>query len=257
MYESVEFVNGGKFTSRGVWKHPERRIDTTEIIIVTMGKIYIALDGIEYELAVGDVLRISEGVLHGGTRESCETVSFYWLHFKGGDSECLPPVLSRPESIYQTELLARQILHYSNTEGYPRQCGTLLLHVLLVELGYARGVDESSGYKLYCEIKEWVRANCDMPIKVSDVAERFSYNPDYVNRVFKKYCKDGLKAYIDQMKMQRIKHDLVCTDMPLKELAQKYGFAEYKYFLKYFKYHEGATPREYTRAYYNIHTNTK
>ncbi len=256
MYEELEFVNGGRFTSRGIWKHPERRIDTNEIIIVTMGKIYISLDGVEYDLGTGDVLRISAGVLHGGTKESRDTVAFYWLHFTGGNEESLPPVLSRPESPYQAELLARQILHYSNTEGYPRQCGTELMKVLLMELNYAERSDGGEGYKLYREIREWVRANCDMPIKVSDVAKSFNYNPDYVNRVFKRYYKEGLKAYIDRMKMQRIKHDLVSGTVTLKELAQKYGFDEYKYFLKYFKYHEGVTPREYRQTYYNLHTNS-
>ena len=40
-----------------------------------------------------------------------------------------------------------------------------------------------------------------------------------------------------------------------KEIAEKYGFSDYKYFLKYFKYHEGISPTEYRQTYYNLHMN--
>lgn len=257
MYEKIKYIHGGKFISRGNWKHPERVIDSTEIIIVTKGTVYIAVDGREYVLTAGDVIRLDSGVRHGGTRMSTDEVSFYWIHFVGAEQNELPPVYFRPESTVQAEVICRQLLHYANTEGYPRESADCLLRVLIMELTSENLRSGAGSHRLCATVKEWVRLNCDLPIKVSDVAEQFNYNEDYLNRVFRQFHPEGLKAYIDQMKMQNIKKDLITESMSLREIAQRYSFSDYKYFLKYFKYHEGISPTKYRQMYYNIHTNNK
>lgn len=257
MYDSIHFIHGGKFISRGKWQHPQRTIDNTEIVIVTKGTVYIALDGREYTLTPGDVLRISAGVPHGGTRTSTNNVSFYWLHFSGAEECELPPVYLHPENIAQAELIARQLLHYANTEGYPQECVDYLIRLLIIELNTENLRATVSNHRIFSAVKEWVRLNCDIPIKVVDVARQFNYNEDYLSRVFKTFYPDGLKAYIDAMKMQRIKHDLINESISLADISARYSFGDYKYFLKYFKYHEGVSPTKYRQAYYNLHTNNK
>lgn len=257
MYESIKYIHGGRFVSRGSWIHPDRIIDNTEIIIAIKGTFYITSDGTEYMMTPGDVLRLNPGIRHFGSRESTAEVSFYWLHFVGCKSSELPPVHFRPENITQAELIARQILHYANTEGYPNEAVDSLLKVLLIELNTEQAKSSSRSHRLFSTVKEWVRVNCDMPIKVSDVAAQFNYNEDYLNRIFKRYYPDGLKAYIDEVKMQKIKHDLITEGLSLQDIAEKYAFLDYKYFLKYFTYHEGVSPTKYRQVYYNIHTNNK
>ncbi|MBQ7383579.1 MAG: AraC family transcriptional regulator [Clostridia bacterium] len=255
MYDNLKYIHGGKFISRGEWKHQSRKIDTTEIIMVTKGVVHMAIGGRKYTAHPGDILKIDPDVLHVGTEISTETVNFYWLHFVGIRPDELPNVCFRPENVQQAELLIRQILHYENTEGYPKECCDELFKVLLTELNFVSTDKDTKSGKLFSEIKEWVRINSDLPLKVSDVAEHFKYNVDYINRAFKKHYPDGLKAYIDKMRMQKIKQDLMDESLSLKEISAKYHFEEYKYFLKYFKYHEGISPGEYRSIYYNIHTN--
>jgi AraC-like DNA-binding protein len=255
MYEAVKYIHGGKFMSRGQWKHPERVIDSTEIIIATKGTFYIQVGDVEYVVSPGDVLRLDSGVRHYGSRFSTSEVCFYWVHFVGAEQDELPPHCFHPESVAQAELITRQLLHYANTDGYPRQATECLLKVLLMELNAENLRSGAVNHRLYSTVKEWVRVNCDLPIKVSDVAAQFNYNEDYLNRVFRQFHPKGLKSYIDEMKMQRIKNDLVNEAMSLSELAEKYGFGDYKYFLKYFKYHEGISPTKYRQIYFNVHTN--
>ena len=257
MYDNIKFIHGGKFISRGSWKHPERVIDSTEIIILTKGTMYISTAGTEYILTPGDVIRLDAGVRHGGTRYSTADVSFYWVHFTGAEKNELPPVCFHPENTVQAELICRQILHYANTAGYPRESADCLMRVLIMELTSENLRSGEGNHRLCSAVKEWVRLNCDLPIKVSDIASHFNYNEDYLNRVFRQFHPGGLKAYIDEMKMQRIKHDLIYNSLSLQEIAGKYSFGDYKYFLKYFKYHEGVSPTRYRQVYYNIHTNNK
>ena len=256
MYEAARFVSGGLFRSRGAWQHPTRTIDSYEIISAVRGEFSMALGDAVYRLAPGDVLRIDPGVRHGGLQESEEDISFYWIHFTGVTGEELPPLWSHPENATQVEYLCRSLLHYANTSAYPAECTELLLRVLLIELGVqARG--RRAPDRLSAAVGAWISANCDLPLRVADVARQFHYNPDYLNSVFRRTHPEGLKAYIDAERMRHIRRDLTDSRLSLHAIADKYGFGEYKYFLKFFKYHEGVSPSDYRAAYCNIHENSR
>ena len=49
---------------------------------------------------------------------------------------------------------------------------------------------------------------------------------------------------------------MLTENLPLKEIAARAGFSEYKYFLKFFKYHEKTTPKNFYQehAYVNINS---
>ena len=82
------------------------------------------------------------------------------------------------------------------------------------------------------------------------------YNEDYLNRMFKAHYGEPLKSYIDRERIGFIKKLLLEDALPLAEVAQKAGFQDYKYFLKYFKYHEGITPTEFKLTYSKTLINT-
>ena len=79
-------MNGGKFTSKGKWKHICRTIDSTELIIVLSGEVNMFVGDTSYSLKSGEVLRILPNVCHGGIRDS-ENVSFFWLHLTGAEAD--------------------------------------------------------------------------------------------------------------------------------------------------------------------------
>ena len=75
MYEDVKFISGGTFISAKEWRHPERKIDSIELIIVTDGEVFMHVEGTPHHLLPGDVLRILPGEEHGGTKS---TVKAAW-----------------------------------------------------------------------------------------------------------------------------------------------------------------------------------
>lgn len=259
MYDGIKYIHGGKFVSSGSWTHPDRTIDTSEIILIVKGCAYICQDDVEYALNVGDVLRIEPGIRHFGYRESVEPLSFYWIHYTGVDQEDkLPPIYFNASEAYRAELLCRQIIHCERTDGYSCDVCSKLLSVLLSELELqSRGKNNADTNHLFDEISEWIRKNSDKLLKVSDVASKFSYNEDYICRLFKKGYPEGIKAYIDRCKMEKIKRELISGYSSLKRTALDNSFGDYKYFLKYFKYHEGITPSEFINAYGKQNINSK
>ena len=171
MYEQVKYISGGKYVSQGQWQHPERIIDSHEIIVMLSGQAHLFVGEHSYDLHQGDVLHIRPGILHGSTGISEEQVSFYWLHFKS-TAELLPPDLMHPEALSRTEILCKQLLHCANSPGYPRECADYYIRILLMELL----VQRQTPNKLCSSIEDWVRGNSDRPIKVSDVAIHFNFN---------------------------------------------------------------------------------
>ena len=45
MFEEIKWISSGKFVSRGEWIHPDRIIDSYEIIFVIKGTVYIDENG--------------------------------------------------------------------------------------------------------------------------------------------------------------------------------------------------------------------
>lgn len=253
MYENIKFLRGGKFTSKGKWKHICRTIDSTELIIVLSGEVNMFVGNEDYSLKPGEVLRITPGVYHGGSVES-ENLSFFWLHFSGAADEELPSVLSKPNNFERIKTLTKELLHYQEKREYPRECVDSLIKVLLAEITHGKKDDEG---KLISEIKEYIRVNIETPMKAADIALKYNYNEDYLNRLFKSRLGSGLKKYIDSARLESIKSNLLMSNLSLTDIAYQYGFGEYKYLLKFFKYHEGISPSKYREAYYGMHTNQK
>jgi len=254
MYEHVRFLAGGRFSSRGEWKHPSRAIDSHELIFVLQGTVPIFVGDRYYNLMPGQMLHIRPGVAHGGTEISTELVSFYWLHFIGEtDADFLPSEFTDDIDFGRTVILCKQLLHCANAPEYPADCTDYFMRILLFELN----VQRPDSTPLCTAVEEWIRINCDRPISVSDISDHFGLNADYLSRVFRKTHPEGLKRYLDAARCQLIKQDLASTDLSLQAIAQKYGFSDYKYFLKYFRLHEGMTPTQYRHAYHSMHTNWK
>ena len=249
MYETLKFTHGGKFTSSGAWCHTERVIDTNEIIIVTEGEVFMFVGNEEYALHEGDVLKIDKGIRHGGTRQSTNA-AFFWFHFTLDEPLSLP-TFSHPQSSDRLFLITRELMHYAESKGYPEECADCIARVILHEIEY-RHEDE---HPKVSEVKEWIRKNRTERLAAENVAANFGYNPDYLNRLFTKHTGKGLKEYISETRLGYIKTDLMMGGISLTEIAAKYGFPDYKYFSKYFKYHEKMTPAEYRKAYFKMHTN--
>ena len=249
MHKKLKYITGGFFSTDGVWKHICRTMDTSEIIVMTEGNAYMFVEDKEYALSRGDVLFIPRGAYHGGVKDSVG-VSFFWIHYTDEDGIKDGYVL-KPVNTDRAITLARELLHFAGSDGYPKECLDAMCYVLLCEIERR----EPDRDKLTEEIDEWIRKNRKNKIGVKDVAMHFGYCEDYVSRAYKKGTGNRLKDTIDRIRLEGIKADLQITSQTLAEIGYAYGFSEYKYFLKFFKYHEGVSPTEYRDMYTKMHTN--
>ncbi len=252
MFEGVKYQSSGKFVSRGEWIHPDRIINSYEFIFVISGTVYINENGREYTLQKNDLLILEPEVRHRGFKKS-ENTSFYWLHFLCSDFVPDKKFLS-VENPYRLSLLFKQVLHYSSENSFEESLH-YLTRLIFAEIYSQNGA--VSDNRLVEAISKWIKANNNVDLKVTDVAEHFGYNDDYLSRLFTRHLKISLKKYIDTTKITYIKNLLLNTNMSLKEISDICGFSEYKYFLKFFKYHEKITPTEFCNIYFKSNINNR
>ena len=81
----------------------------------------------------------------------------------------------------------------------------------------------------------------------SQIAEAFSYHPNYVNRIFKKYTGKTIHTYIKELRLRYAQRLLCNTNMDVGEIAEKSGFESYSYFIKYFRITYGLSPLKYRK----------
>lgn len=252
MFETANHISCGKFISREDWIHPSRKEKTYEIIFVVRGEVHLAEEEREYSLRENEVLILEPRKRHYGTQKSADT-QFYWLHFTS--LTALPDGKKhfKIENSYHLLLLFKQILSYT-IDQKPAEALDYLTRLILIEL-FCENLSQESDYMAE-KASAWIRANRDRSIAVKDLARHFGYNEDYLNRVFKAYYGESLKSYIDRERIGFIKQLLLEDALPLALVAQKAGFSDYKYFLKFFKYHEGITPTEFKLTYSKTLINT-
>jgi AraC-like DNA-binding protein len=285
----IEFISCGLFISEVPWTHTNRTIDSFEIIIGVIESLYISQGGVEYEVKPGEVLLLLPGEVHEGYRECAEGISFYWFHFVSGEpyellldefalteelaqlndpnsvktfSKVIFPLCFKPARIERVNILFQQLQHIVSSNYYTQQAANYVSTSLLIELSEQLISDYNSskmsqGDRSITEIIEWIRIHVRNPISVSDVAEKFGYNKDYLSRFFKKKTGYNLQEYIHLLKLSKSKDLLSRSMRSIKQISDLVGFNDEKYFMRLFKKYENMTPTEYRQAYFRIHMNNQ
>ena len=252
MLENVRYCGSGWFHSAEPWTHPARVIDSYELIYVTDGTFRMSENGIVFSLQKGDCLMLEPGRGHRG-EGTAEGVGFIWAHFYA-EAPPLTVKLAHCADNHRLPILFRQLLHYSNLEGYPGEGCNYLIRLAILELR-SEEMDRIDGP--IRQAAEWIRARNWTPVRVSEVAEAFGYNSDYLSRAFHKAYGCGVKEFIERTRMDYLRYLLLTTNDPLKTVAVKGGFSDYKYFLRFFRAHEAMTPTDYRNAFTRMHMNIR
>ncbi|WP_256761869.1 AraC family transcriptional regulator [Cohnella sp. WQ 127256] len=284
----LEFLSAGQFVTDVPWTHSHRTIDSFELIIGVKGTLYMQQEDEKFEVGPGDVLLLLPNRTHQGYAASSKNSSFYWLHFLCQDPYLIAddqeireemymlnsnpeshrintviyiPLFSTPSGIERLSILFHQLLHIANSDYSSRLAAGYMTTSLLLELsqqtiaGLRTTLEQTPSDNNLVNILEWVRIHATEPISVSALADKFSYNKDYLSRFFRKKTGMNLQEYIHALKLAKAKDMLVQTRLSVKEIAYAVGIADEKYFMRLFKKCEKITPTEFRKAYYMTHMN--
>ncbi|MDO4274337.1 MAG: response regulator [Eubacteriales bacterium] len=86
-------------------------------------------------------------------------------------------------------------------------------------------------------------------ISQEDVAQAANVSSGYLSKLFKKELDIGFSEYLTQIRLDEAMHLLAETNLSIKDITQKVGYPNEKYFFKLFKKNTGIRPTDYRKLY--------
>ena len=99
------------------------------------------------------------------------------------------------------------------------------------------------------EILRYINARIDEPIQIKEIADFFHYSEKHIHHLFTSTLGVTPKQFINDAKLQNVKHFLQSTDFSVRQLAEKCGFATPSHLINNFKKAYGVTPASYRRSH--------
>ena len=252
----IKVQNGGLFISRGVGRHPARKLASWEIIFVEKGKLTILEENTLFEVKAGESLLLWPDRRHVGVEDFPADLKFYWLHFEventgqGSPSLAIEQHCSVRDAQYVISLF-RQFL--SEQEKLQRSMALELLLLLILQQvslssGYEDKMDEA-GAAMAWKAKQLIRTQFHLPLSTSLLAKELHCNADYLGRVFRRTFHLTLTEAIHRQRVRAAEKLLLNDAASLTEVATRCGFNDVGYFRQIFSKYTGLTPAVWKRRY--------
>ncbi|KRG16290.1 hypothetical protein ACA30_00795 [Virgibacillus soli] len=87
----------------------------------------------------------------------------------------------------------------------------------------------------------------DHKLTRDDIANHVYLNPDYLTRIFKKKTGCSISAYLQRVRMEKAKHLLIHTELPISTVSLECGYANFSYFSTLFKNSTNLNPKEFRK----------
>lgn len=262
----IKVQNGGLFISRGVGRHPARRLRSWEIIFVEKGTLTIQEDDRIFHVCAGDSLLLWPGRRHVGVEDFPADLKFYWLHFEVNTSEQPQPLVTQLAIPQQTTLHDPQYLmtlfrQFLNEQEKIQRNASLefILLLILQHISLSAQTEEpkdEGGAALAWRAQQLIRTRYHLPLSTSMLAKELHCNADYLGRVYRRVFHLTLTEAIHRQRVRAAEKLLSNHARSLKEVAEQCGFADVGYFRQIFRKHTGLTPAAWKRRYCKEHINS-
>ncbi len=137
--------------------------------------------------------------------------------------------------------LLKKLPDYKTLEGICYAANELLQE--FVETAFPAQAGESTAN--IREAMQFLSANYQKPLSLSDAAEHVHLNPAYFSRRFREVTGSTFREYLTGVRVEEAKRLLRGTDYTLADISLAAGFDSQSYFTKVFKERTGFTPRQY------------
>lgn len=260
----ISVSNAGLFVSRGQGRHPDRIINSFELILVKDGVLGLEEAGQRFAVQPGESLILWPHRRHRGIGEYPPDLSFYWLHFnlrqrkRARQSLAVPQHarVARPDHL--TTLFRRLLDDQESLHWQPLSASLMVMLMLLEVAGsdHASTGSDSSAAVLAGRADTIIRARFHEPLCASLIAKELHCHPDYLGRVFRKTFNCTMTEALHRRRLGQARKLLLETADTVDSIAQRCGFAEGAYFRRLFKRQEAVSPRAFRQLYARVHVNT-
>lgn len=106
---------------------------------------------------------------------------------------------------------------------------------------------QKKNWKLVQDIASDVKQRLHENITLKDVAEKYSFSPNYLGLIFKEEMNTNFSDYVAMLRMEKAGELLAGTNLKVYEIANLIGYRYLPYFSRQFKDYHGMTPLEFRR----------
>ncbi|MDF2923535.1 MAG: two component transcriptional regulator [Paenibacillaceae bacterium] len=99
--------------------------------------------------------------------------------------------------------------------------------------------------QLVKSVQAYIRRNLDSKLSLNQVADVFSFSPNYLSHLFSKTAGINFVDYVTETKIAAAKEMMLRGEGRIYEISQRLGYESAFYFSKVFKKVAGMSPREY------------
>jgi len=85
-------------------------------------------------------------------------------------------------------------------------------------------------------------------VSIEQIASTVGVHPSHLNRVFRLHMRQTPGEYLRRVRMERSTREVLVSDLPLKAIASRAGFADQAHFTREFRRHHGVSPTEMRRG---------
>lgn len=222
------------------------RVSRDDILILMLGgTLYFTEDGNEIAVERGEYYVQRKGLFQSAARPSSDA---YYIYFHFGGSWCEEGIHGLPvrgsfdiEKIYRP---ADRLCRAAKSKNKPFISTARIFYEILEQLlEENRRLDD--GLLLAEKIHGYISENYVQKTDVADIAEHFSYSPDYIIRVFKRAYGTTPHSYITSCRIEYAKLMLSTTDRPVGEISETCGYSDFTTFYRAFRERTGRSPREW------------
>lgn len=281
----LSFIQAGNLVNGDSFKHSRRNLDFFVLLAGIEGTLYISQDDERYTLGPGEFMLLMPGHAHEGYRSSEGRLSYFWCHFRAGDTYQLVDEsgvkqylesLERsglPKDIYllpehgvfantnRISLEFRQLIDFSMQKPYSNAMldyAASLLAMDLTQEYLQQNEKHTVMTRSFCsmiDLQEYIRLHYQEALSVPRLAEQFGYNSNYLSTVYKRATGESLIHYINQTRIAAAKTLLLDTKDSITTISSRVGYSDSKYFIRIFRQMTDMTPAMFRNVYFRKYIN--
>jgi AraC-like DNA-binding protein len=239
----------GRFVSTGRWYLNPLEHDFYTISYVQQGHAKITVDNKAHHARAGSILVYSPFVSYRAQNVS-PYMDYQTLIFRFTTSENtrLPTTFAPSATLVIQRLLG--MIHKQVLTAVPdhRVIKTLLLEILELAYKPAGKSNPLPQASRVLDAMQWIREHLDEPFDLPLLAQSLNISTSHLSHLFKQHADTSANAYYQSLKMDQAKALLCDSDLSLKAVADRLGYASIHHFTRRFSAVVGMPPGAFRQS---------